>query len=71
MLLKSINLDTGIEAGIASQNLIEELIENLLRIKDRELEVIDEEEALETTGNGNSPPSKSIKNNISQAQDAL
>ena len=71
LLLKSINLDTGIEAGIASQNLIEELIENLLRIKDRELEVIDEEEALETTGNGNSPPSKSIKNNISQAQDAL
>jgi hypothetical protein len=50
--------------------LIEELIENLLRIKDRELEVIDEEEALETT-NGNSPPSKSINNNISQVQDAL
>jgi hypothetical protein len=69
-LLKSINIDTGIEVGIASQNLIEELIENLLRIKDRELEVIDEEEALETT-NGNSSPSKSINNNISQVQDAL
>ena len=39
-LLKS--LGEGLDAGIASQNLIEELMENLVRVK--ELEVIQEEE---------------------------
>ena len=66
ILLKSLNMDSGIEAGIASQNLIEELLENLLKVKDRELEVIDEEEGLEITNNS-SPPAKSINNNISHA----
>jgi len=46
--------------------LIEELLDNLLKIKDRELEVIDEEEGPEITNNNNSTPSKSITNNISQ-----
>jgi hypothetical protein len=62
VLLKALNVDSGIEAGIASQNLIEELLDHLLTIKDRELEVIDEEEGPEVVGD--TPPSK-LSNNIS------
>jgi len=57
VLLKTLG-EQDMEAGIASQNLIEELLENLLRVKDKDLDVIEEEE--EINGNGEtsmvSPP---------------
>jgi hypothetical protein len=48
IILKSLNSDSTSEVGIASQNLIEELLDNLLLLKDKELDVIDEEEGPET-----------------------
>lgn len=65
LLLKNLNMDSGIEAGIASQNLIEELLDHLLTIKDRELEVIDEEDGPEGQANSTSSPPSKLTNNIS------
>ena len=67
MLLKTLNVDSGIEAGIASQNLIEELMDHLLTIKDRELEVIDEEEGPDGQVNSTSSPPSKLTNNISHS----
>lgn len=56
-MLQSLNLEASKNVGIATQNLIEELYENLMQIgeQERELDVIHEEDANET---GNSPISK-------------
>jgi len=44
--LKELNSEASKDVGIASQNLIEEVLENLLKVKDfKELDVIDEEAA--------------------------
>lgn len=55
-MLKTLNGDQSNDVGIASQNLLEELLDNLLIFKDRELDVIEEEEGPETLSS--SPPLK-------------
>ncbi len=56
LTLKALNGDQSNDVGIASQNLLEELLDNLLMFKDKELDVIDEEEGPEVLSS--SPPSK-------------
>lgn len=54
-LLKILNRDASIDVGIASQNLIEDLYENLLRARDNQLEVVDEEDTPTQTRSASSP----------------
>ena len=56
IMLKALNGDQSNDVGIASQNLLEELLDNLLIFKEKELDVIDEEEGPETISS--SPPIK-------------
>ncbi|TNV84817.1 hypothetical protein FGO68_gene3064 [Halteria grandinella] len=51
LVLKELNKDSTQEIGIASQNLIEELLENLLQLKDSERDNLDETTADNTKSN--------------------
>lgn len=58
IMLKALNGDQSNDVGIASQNLLEELLDNLLMFKDKELDIIDEEDGPEMLSS--SPPFKAM-----------